>query len=331
MNYDAIEHWMIALIVAGCSLVLLSFLKYFLTSHANAGKYPLLAVLKRTHSFFLIIVSIYIGSRFLVIPPSVSLIIWRITVAAVAVQAGLWGNEIIYYLLQRSKMFGIVDAEVMGSVSIINFLIKVALWSVIAIFLLGNWGFDITALVAGLGIGGIAVALAVQNILGDLFASLSIVVDKPFTIGDFIQVDEHKGTVEQIGLKTTRIRSQNGELLIFSNADLLKSRVSNYKQMQRRRTTFNIGISNETKAEILRVIPQMVESIIRKQKLATFERCHFKDIGDYGYNFEVVYWIETADKTISMDIQQDINLSILEEFGKKGIQFASPTPYYHTK
>lgn len=331
MDFEAIEHWMIALIVTGCSLVVLSFLKYFLVARGNAGKYPLLAVLRKTHTFFLIIVSIYIGSRFLPLPANISLIIWRITVAAVAIQAGLWGNEIIYFLLQRSKMFGIVDAEVMGSVSIINFLIKVALWSVIAIFLLGNWGFDITALVAGLGIGGIAVALAVQNILGDLFASLSIVVDKPFTIGDLIQVDEHKGTVEQIGLKTTRIRSLNGELLIFSNADLLKSRVSNYKHMERRRTTFSLGVASDTPADALRQIPKIIKSIIEKQKLATFDRCHFKDIGDYANNFEVVYFIETADKLISMDIQQEINLNILEEFAKKGIKFADPAASYFTK
>lgn len=220
MNYNVLENWIIAFCVAGATLIALSFLQYLLSRRDRAGEYPLLTVLKKTHSLFLIIISLYVGSRFLELPPNISLLMWRFTVAAVAIQGGLWGNQIINLLLQRSKLFGIVDATDLGHISIINFLIKVGLWSVIGIFLLGNWGFDITALVAGLGIGGIAVALAVQNILGDIFASLSIVVDKPFTIGDYINVDEYKGHVEHIGLKTTRIRSLSGELLVFSNTDL---------------------------------------------------------------------------------------------------------------
>lgn len=322
MNYNTLENWILGFSVAIFSLIVLSFFQYLLTRSSKFDHYPLLTVLKKTHSLFLIIVSLYVGSRFLELSPNMTLLAWRIVVAAVAVQAGLWGNQIINILLQRSKLFGIGDD--LGHISIINFLVKVAFWSVIAIFLLGNWGFDITALVAGLGIGGIAVALAVQNILGDIFASLSIVVDKPFTIGDYITIDDFKGHVEHIGLKTTRIRSLSGELLVFSNADLLRSRVRNFKQMERRRATFELGISAETPADVLRQIPKLVESIIRKHSSVVFERCHFKGIGNYVYNFEAVYWIDTPDMQVYLDVQQEINLDIVASFTEQGIQFANP-------
>jgi small-conductance mechanosensitive channel len=328
MNYNVLENWLIAFCVAGATLIALSFVQYLLGRRDRAGEYPLLTVVKKTHSLFLIIISLYVGSRFLELPANLSLLMWRFTVAAVAVQGGLWGNQIINLLLRRSKLFGIVDANELGHISIINFLIKVALWSVIGIFLLGNWGFDITALVAGLGIGGIAVALAVQNILGDIFASLSIVVDKPFTIGDYINIDEYKGHVEHIGLKTTRIRSLSGELLVFSNTDLLKSRVRNFKQMHRRRVTFDLGISVDNSVQILRQLPKIVEEIISKHKLTLFERCHFKGIGDYVYHFETVYWIETPDMKVYLDVQEQINLEIVAVFAERGIVFANPATGY---
>ncbi len=190
---------------------------------------------------------------------------------------------------------------------------------------MSNWGFDITALVTGLGIGGIAIALAVQNVLGDLFASLSIVVDKPFTIGDYINIDSYSGHVEHIGLKTTRIRSISGELLIFSNTDLLKSRVRNYKQMKRRRATFDTGVVRSTSAEVLKALPAKIKEIILRNSQTSFERCHFRDIGDYSYNFSTVYWIEKPDMGFYLDIQQQINLDLVAYFSEQGIEFAYPT------
>jgi len=184
---------------------------------------------------------------------------------------------------------------------------------------------NITGLVAGLGIGGIAVALAVQNILGDLLASLSIVLDKPFVIGDSIVVDSFSGTVEHIGLKTTRIRSISGEQLVFSNNDLLKSRIQNYKRMQERRVVFGFGVTYQTPLEKLPLINRIIREIIAAQPNSRFERVHFKEYGDSALNYEVVYFVMTPEYGIFMDVQETINLEIFRRFQEEGIEFAYPT------
>lgn len=331
MELPDIHHFTLAFAIAIASMAVLLFIQYFVIRRLSDNHHPLILVLRKTHTLFLLIVSVYFATLALDFPPETALIAWRIFVAAIAIQAGIWGNEVIFFFITKSKVFGKDNASLVGSVSIIKFLVRTALWAVIAIFLLGNWGFDITALVAGLGIGGIAIALAVQNVLGDLFASLSIVVDKPFSIGDMIIVDEYKGFVEHIGLKTTRVRSISGEQLIFSNADLLKSRVRNYKRMNRRRHSFPLGIVMSTAPEKLRRIPAMIKDIIEENDAVTFERCHFKDIGDFSYNFEVVYWIEKPDMGIFLDLQQQINLRIIERFAEAQIEFAYPTATYINK
>jgi small-conductance mechanosensitive channel len=202
---------------------------------------------------------------------------------------------------------------------------RLAVWSLVLLLALDNLGFNITALLAGMGIGGIAVALAAQNILGDLFASLSIVLDKPFVVGDFIVVGEQLGTVEYIGLKTTRIRSLGGEQIVFSNTDLLGSRIRNYKRMQERRVVFGFGVVYQTPHEKLQTIPGMVREIIGKLDRARFDRAHFKEYGDSSLNFEVVYYVLSADYNVYMDIQQAINLELFRRFQEDGIDFAYPT------
>jgi small-conductance mechanosensitive channel len=188
---------------------------------------------------------------------------------------------------------------------------------------------DVTALVAGMGIGGIAVALALQNILGDLFASLSIVLDKPFVIGDFIIVGELMGGVEKIGLKTTRVRSLSGEQLIFSNSDLLNSRIRNYKRMQERRIPFGFGVTYQTTPDQLEAIPALIKSIIECEEGLRFDRAHFKGFGESSYDFEVVYYINTPDYNAYMDAQQTINLALCRGFAERGIEFAYPTRTIH--
>jgi small-conductance mechanosensitive channel len=190
---------------------------------------------------------------------------------------------------------------------------------------LDNLGVNVSALIAGLGVGGIAVALAMQNILGDLFASFSIVLDKPFVIGDFIIVDNFLGTIEHIGLKTTRVRSLSGEQLIFSNTDLLKTRIRNYKRMYERRIVFSIGVVYQTSHEKLTKIPKIIKNIINKQEQTRFDRAHFKEYGPYSLNFEIVYWIEIPDYNIYMEIQQAINLEIFKQFEKEDIEFVYPS------
>ena len=195
----------------------------------------------------------------------------------------------------------------------------------VALVALDTAGIDITALVAGLGVGGIAVALAVQNILGDLFASLSIVLDKPFVIGDFIIVGDMMGTVEHIGMKTTRVRSLSGEQLVFSNTDLLSSRIRNYKRMQERRALFRFGVTYQTSRDLLARIPEVVREVIEGRDETRFDRAHFAGFGDSSLDFEVVYYMLVPDYNAYMDTQQAVNLELVGRFEEIGIDFAYPT------
>ncbi len=207
----------------------------------------------------------------------------------------------------------------------IMLIINAIIWVLGLLFLFDNLGYNVTTIVAGLGIGGIAIALAAQNILGDLFNHFVIFFDRPFEVGDFITVDDKKGTVEHIGIKTTRLLSLNGEQLAFSNSDLTKSRIHNYKRMDRRRVSFNLGVVYSTTHEKLQKIPSIIKDIISSQELATFDRAHFAKFGSYSLDFEIVYFIESADYVQYMDTQQAICLGIFKAFDDEKIEFAYPT------
>jgi len=207
----------------------------------------------------------------------------------------------------------------------ISALAKLLIWVIGLIFLLDNLGVNISAVVAGLGIGGIAVALAAQTILGDLFSYFVIFFDRPFEIGDFIIVDDKTGNVEHIGIKTTRIRALSGEQLVLSNTDLTSSRVHNYKKLQRRRVVFQLGAIYQTPADKLKIIPELVKQIIIDNPDSEFDRGHFKSFGDFSLNFEFVYYVLSAEYSVYMDIQQAINLKIYKKFEEEGIEFAYPT------
>lgn len=204
-------------------------------------------------------------------------------------------------------------------------IIKTILWGTGIFFLLDNLGFKISSIIAGLGIGGIAVALAVQNIFSDLFSYLAILLDKPFEIGDFIIINDYMGTIEHIGIKTTRIRSLSGEQIVFSNSDLTGSRVRNYKRMNQRRVVFTVGVTYDTTQEQLKQIPGIIEKAIKSIDKTRFDRAHFASFGDFSLNIETVYYVLDRDYNIYMDIQQKINLEIMAEFEKLGIEFAFPT------
>lgn len=204
-------------------------------------------------------------------------------------------------------------------------LINLLIWSIALVFLLDNLGVEISTVIAGLGIGGIAIALAAQAVLGDLFSYFVIFFDRPFEIGDFIIVGDKLGVVEHIGIKTTRIRALGGEQLVFSNTDLTDSRVHNFKKMERRRVVFKLGVIYQTSSEKLKKIPSIIKDIITKQDDADFDRGHFAAYGDFSLNFEFVYYVTGADYNKYMDIQQEINLSIYEAFEKEGIEFAYPS------
>jgi len=209
--------------------------------------------------------------------------------------------------------------------SAIGFVVRLVLWSLVALIALDNLGVNITGLIAGLGIGGIAVALALQNVLGDVFASLSIVLDKPFVLGDFIVVDQLSGTVEYVGLKTTRIRALSGEQLIVSNADLLRSRIRNFKRMQERRVLFQFGVTYQTPTDLLERISQIARQVIESEKLTRFDRAHFKEFGESALLYECVYYVLSADYNVYMDIQQRINIALAHHLQSAGVEFAYPT------
>lgn len=204
-------------------------------------------------------------------------------------------------------------------------LVKVMIWAFGILLLFDNLGFNVTTIITGLGIGGIAVALAAQNILGDLFNYFVLFFDKPIEIGDFVVVDDKNGIVDKIGIKTTRIKTLSGEELVVANSDLTSSRIHNYKKMQRRRILFGVRVTYETPLIALKKIPEMLKEIVENQSPVTFDRAHFKAFGDYSLDFEVVYYIEVADYSKYMDIQQQINFAIVEQFDAMGIDIAFPT------
>lgn len=204
-------------------------------------------------------------------------------------------------------------------------VLRVVVWGLALVFILDNLGFDVNSVIAGLGIGGIAVALAAQTILGDLFNYFVIFFDKPFREGDFIIIDDFLGVIEHIGIKSTRIRSLGGEQLVFSNSDLTSSRLRNYKRMERRRVLFSVGVIYQTKMSQMQGIPTIIKSIIETVTDTVFDRAHFKNFGDFSLNMEIVYYVIGGDYNKYMDIQQEINFKIMEAFEKEGIEFAYPT------
>jgi len=287
----------------------------------------MLAMAERTLFPLLLMISLNAGMSFLIIPAGVVSWVASGAIAAVILQAAIWANALVTFGLNRyQKQYRLSDPARMTTVRAVSLAARLLLIVIAAILILDNLpGVEITALVASLGIGGIAIALAVQNILSDLFASLSIILDKPFVLGDFIIVDSYMGTVEYIGLKTTRIRSLSGEQLVFANNDLLQSRIRNYKRMAERRVVFHIGVTYQTPYARLEAIPGWIETIIGGQDRVRFDRAHFQEFGAYALGFEIVYYVLDPDYNRYMDTQQAINLAIHQKFADEGVEFAYPT------
>ncbi len=248
-----------------------------------------------------------------------------VVVTLLLIQAGLWaGRSLRFYLeLKEAERGG--DGTVAGSLDIISFVARILIWSLLVLAALDNFGVNITALLAGLGVGGVAVALALQNVLGDLFASLSIALDKPFVLGDSLTVDAFTGVVEHIGIKTTRLRSETGEQIILSNADLIKSRVRNYGRAQEMRAQALIRVVYDTPVDKLREIPGMLERIVRARPEARFERCWLKTLGESDVQFELSYYVRGPAAHPLPDLQHAVHLGIIEALGAAGIEFAYPT------
>jgi small-conductance mechanosensitive channel len=289
-------------------------------------------VVRATRLWLLVPLAIYAGTTLLALPARMQALAENVALVALALQFALWGTRVLdRWLALRAETARGSDPEAATTVGLLGFIGRVVVWALTLLFALAQLGFDITALVAGLGIGGIAVALAVQNILGDLFASAAIVLDKPFMVGDFIVVGERAGTVEKVGLKTTRVKSLSGEQLVFTNAQLLNAQIRNFKRMQERRIVFAIGVTYETPLEKLRAIPGWLKAVVEAQPKARFDRAHFKEYADFALTFEIVYHVLSPEFNVYMDMQQAINLAIFEKFAQEGVQFAYPTRTLYIK
>lgn len=331
---NSIEDWTIAFVTMMVTFMILKIIQKvailrisMLARRTKTNIDDLLVdVLSKTKLFTLLIVSIYVGSCALTLQPATLVLRQKVVVLVFIMQAGFWaGSGITFWLGRTVRKRMDSDTASATTITFLGFVARIILWSIVLLLILDNLGVNITSLVAGLGIGGIAIALAMQNVLGDLFASLSIVLDKPFIIGDFVVVDQLMGTIEHIGLKTTRIRSLSGEQLIFSNNDLLKSRIHNYKRMSERRIVFSFGVIYQTSLEKLKMVNNIICAIIKSQRQARLDRVHFKEYGESSLNFEVVYFVTDPDYNIYMDLQQAINLEMFRRFQEEGIEFAYPT------
>lgn len=325
--------WSLAAIVATLVYLLLALLFRLLKSNLRrfskmtetVADDLLAATLESTRRFSLLIVALWVATRFLELG-SAERFVNLVALTFVTLQIAIWANRAVSeYIAWFSATRRDSDPGKVSAVQGLSFVARLFIWAVAVLLVIDNLGYDVTALVAGLGIGGVAIALAVQNVLGDLFASLSIVMDKPFVVGDFIIVGDLLGEVEKIGIKTTRVRSLSGEQLIFSNSDLLNSRIRNFKRMYERRVPFTFGVIYQTTPDQLEAIPVMVRRIVEGISSTRFDRAHFKGFGASSYDFEVVYYVLSPDYALYMDIQQQINLGICRGFLEQGIEFAYPT------
>jgi small-conductance mechanosensitive channel len=277
-----------------------------------------------TRQFLFFAVALYAAAAGLALPDRVHHIVSNLVLILVLMQVGLWAGRAVRYYLEMKELERGADRAFAGSLDIINFVARMLIWSLLILVALDNLGINITALLAGLGVGGVAVALALQNVLGDLFASLSIALDKPFVVGDNLVIDTFTGTVEHIGIKTTRLRSETGEQIILSNADMLRSRVRNFGRMQEQRSLTTIRVTYGTPAETLRGIPKMLESVVREQANARFDRCHLKTLGESALQFELSYFVQQPSVNPLLDLQQAVNFRIIDEFQRLGVEFAYP-------
>ena len=269
--------------------------------------------------------TLYAGISYLTLSPKVVKLLHIAVLVVVTFIIIKTITSALNYLINHALGDSAEDLEKRKQARGILIIINIILWVLALIFLVNNLGYNITSIVTGLGIGGVAIALASQAILGDLFNYFVIFFDKPFEIGDFIVVDDKMGAIEYIGVKSTRIRTLSGEQLICSNTNLVNARIHNFKRMDKRRIQFNIGIVYNTPPEKVERIPKMVKEIIEAQEQTVVDRAHFSAFGQFSLTFEVVYFILSPDYNLYMDRQQAIYLAILNAFKKEGIQFALPT------
>lgn len=340
-TFAGIPLWslLVAIAAATATYVAILVALYLITRRAKAWAtqsqsgmaMTVVDVLEGTSRTLMLVVALLVGASLLDLPGRWESRLSQLWFVAVALQMGLWGMRAIGIgvrrYVQRHSSTGMT--QVSASATLMSWGLRTLLWSVVLLAILSNVGVNITAFIASLGVGGIAVALAVQNILGDLFASLAIAVDKPFEVGDFVVVGSVSGTVQVIGLKTTRIRSLQGEQIVMSNTDLLKQTISNFRMLERRRIVFGFGVTYDTTPEQAEAIPGIVRKLIEAHPKLRFDRAHFKAFGASSLDYEVVYIVEDPAFSVYMDMQQALNLGLMRELKALGVEFAFPTRTVH--
>lgn len=318
-------------------LIILARLKKLAKSTSNDIDDAFVNVFSHIRPVFYFVVSMYIGLRFLPLSQAV----WKpiniataLVVAESIIRAFSYLMDLLVhqYLLRR---FGESTARdklhTKAMIRMMRFFVVVTLWIVVLLLLAANAGINVSSMIASLGIGGIAIALAVQNVLTDIFSSFSILIDKPFEVGDYIEIGEDSGTVQKIGMKTTRLKTLRGEELVVSNKELTTIRIQNFKDLDRRREAMHIGVVYETSIEKLKKIPSIVSAIVQPIENVDFDRCHLKTLDASALTYEIVVFINTDKFEEYMDLKQNINLGLLEEFKKEGIAFAYPTTTVYSK
>lgn len=344
---NSLERWSIALAVLVVGTLVLGIVKRVtvhrlgkIAEHTDTRLDDLVVdLVRRTARFFLLTIAFYFAAQLIHWPEVVKNgetispihdFIAKAIKLAFWLQVGLWGRGLVTFGIQHMVRGKGADdpGRTMGA-GVLGFIGQTVLWSLVLMLCLDGLGFEIKTLIASLGVGGIAVALALQNVLGDLFASITILLDKPFMIGDAITLGDFNGTVEHIGIKTTRLRSVSGEQIIIGNQDLVSSRVRNFKRLNERRNVFTVGVSYQTPYEQVAAIPDMLKKIVESVPDARFDRAHMKSFGDSALVYEVVYFVKRPEYNTFMDVQQAINLAIHRRFEEEGIDFAFPTQTVH--
>jgi len=331
---NTIQQWGLSIGVSVLVFILLQLFKRLISRYLavyaeSTHRYVndiLTAIFWHTKTIFILVVSLWAGSLFLDLPPMVEMIRYVVVIIASLVQIGLWSNGAINHWIDTKNEEHPGEKDRTTTLIAFGLIAKTVIWVILVLLMLENLpGVDVSTLIASLGVVGIAVALALQGILGDLFASLSIIVDKPFVIGDFITVSDYEGEVEDIGMKSTRLRSLTGEEIVFSNTDLMESRIRNYKSLQRRRVLFTLNLTYQIPSDKLSQIPEIIRAVVEPHEGTIFNHAYFKGFGDSAINFEILYHIETKEFSVYREIVESVNLDLFKRLDEEGIEFAYPT------
>jgi small-conductance mechanosensitive channel len=333
ISANTLTSWITALVLFAAVSAFFFVLKMAVRKRAQSRAVPpshlqelFTDLVQRTRPYFILFVALWAASMSLILTPHHEHVWQLMVLVAVLLQAGVWAGGLVLFWADRIAERRAADAGTRMTINVVAIAARVLLWTIVLLLILDNLGINVTALVTGLGIGGIAIALAVQNILGDLFAALSIVLDKPFVVGDAINVGDAAGTVEHIGLKSTRLRSDSGEMIIISNGDLLKSRIRNYRGQEKRLVVLRLGVAYSTPAEKLARVPEIIREAAEREASVKFDRSNFTTFGMFALVTESVYSVYKLSYADYMNTQQRINLDIYRKLTDEGIEIAHQPP-----